>query len=73
MQSASCSLQFCSTHGPEIQDKTRLDTKNPYPFPDLLYLELYHYVFLMENHQFLSTTLHNDFLLFREAAFPSKF
>ena len=26
-----------------LEPYTRLDTKNPYPIPDLLFLELYHY------------------------------
>ena len=26
-----------------LQPYTRLDTENPYPVPDLLFLELYHY------------------------------
>ena len=62
---------LCIYHLPDhvqliLQPYTRLDTENPYPIPDFLFLELYHLsllLVLMEYH--LSTTLicHDDFFL----------
>ena len=52
-----------------LQPYTRLDTENPYPIPDLLFLELYHYKWFSWN-SIYQQHCHDDFYLLK---FSSEF